>query len=639
MVVRCSPCLFLILFSIAVLGVQLGRIEFEGVPKPQRRGALRRASSQDRMIHRRACPRARCSGPTGRGRTGHSWCLIGAARHKQRVLVVLLVFLLLGADLHERWRVQRQTTGSSRPLAGRRADNRTVGIKDGSERGDDPGGPGQHHGARPCGTLGPTGGVRTAAPTSAGTSSRGRPPHRGTWRIGEAKNPGPQRGDDGPSHEREAAGPAAAAAEALRESLLQAALAARTSWTLWAEYLVTLSRTPDPPLASSDGREHSLAAMALVHTRKLAAVRIKWARAVRHAVERASRGAHDQERENPDEGGAERRPSTDVDGSDVQAEIKRMLEGITQQVRDMLMRYSGGGGDDGELEALKAKVQRTVDAVHAARESMLPSQRATLAATDGGASLVLHASPSGGTSSVLASIGRGARAPYSDASAEPAARATGRRRNRGSGRTKKKPHLTVFFGNATSFSDKAESKLLTCGADLWYAVETHLRGRALDDTVKRVDAEGWRVCYSAAAASPTAERGTQGGAMAAAKSHLVARPMLNYIRTNPGYASPKQDLVGFNVGLRGGEVLIFGGYARGGSFFPMAAGIARITQHGLIPFVWIADFTRPPAELEAHPVISGLKAVVVKPRGGSITCHQGRGTLIDFVVCSADMEP
>ncbi len=39
------------------------------------------------------------------------------------------------------------------------------------------------------------------------------------------------------------------------------------------------------------------------------------------------------------------------------------------------------------------------------------------------------------------------------------------------------------------------------------------------------------------------------------------------------------------------------------------------------------------------PVVETLGAVVIRPTGGEITCHQGKGSLIDYALCSRVLAP
>ena len=87
------------------------------------------------------------------------------------------------------------------------------------------------------------------------------------------------------------------------------------------------------------------------------------------------------------------------------------------------------------------------------------------------------------------------------------------------------------------------------------------------------------------------------------------------------------------------NVLVFSGYAREGLIGHLAASIAKQTQGGKLPFIFFADFNTDLSSLANQQWISDLDAVVIKPSGGEISCHKGKGSLIDGTVCSERLQP
>ncbi len=81
------------------------------------------------------------------------------------------------------------------------------------------------------------------------------------------------------------------------------------------------------------------------------------------------------------------------------------------------------------------------------------------------------------------------------------------------------------------------------------------------------------------------------------------------------------------------------GYARDGDYLPLLGHIAKATLQGVVPFVWICDFNTHPEVLEADPAVAAMEAVVLRPSGGAVSCHQGTGTLIDCAVVSKKVLP
>ncbi len=53
----------------------------------------------------------------------------------------------------------------------------------------------------------------------------------------------------------------------------------------------------------------------------------------------------------------------------------------------------------------------------------------------------------------------------------------------------------------------------------------------------------------------------------------------------------------------------------------------------------LCDFNVPPGILEDEAALKALNAAVLRPRGGSVSCHQGKGTLIDYAVVSKRVLP
>ncbi len=106
-----------------------------------------------------------------------------------------------------------------------------------------------------------------------------------------------------------------------------------------------------------------------------------------------------------------------------------------------------------------------------------------------------------------------------------------------------------------------------------------------------------------------------------------------------GHRSATDDMVGLNIPLRGAEILVFGSYAREGRYMHHISAVAQATLQGRIPFIWLGDFNTTAEAMEAEPALAALDAVVVRPGGGSISCHQGAGSLIDFAIISRHALP
>ena len=219
----------------------------------------------------------------------------------------------------------------------------------------------------------------------------------------------------------------------------------------------------------------------------------------------------------------------------------------------------------------------------------------------------------------------------------PVPQQRGRNRRRGSGLSKSAGFMDSFYGNVTSLSPKAEDFLLSSGCSLWLAGESHIRR---EDISRRCRAwlNQWSLTVCPAAPSLESERGSYGGVIAAARKHLFTEHICGDTSEDGWAISAEHDLAGRTVHLRGVDVMVLGGYARNGDYHQMAAAIARMTRHGKVPFVLLADFNASPDEVREEGWLNELDAEVILPQA-SITCHQGAGSLIDFGVASKCLAP
>ncbi len=212
-----------------------------------------------------------------------------------------------------------------------------------------------------------------------------------------------------------------------------------------------------------------------------------------------------------------------------------------------------------------------------------------------------------------------------------------RHRRRGSGSSRKKRFLGIYYGNITSMSKKAEHYLLSLPDDIWLAAETHIRQEDIEWRCRGWSRK-WEITAVPAAPSTESHSGSYGGVVAAARRHLSTSTIAGDVPKSGWCLSCITDLAGRTVHLEGVDVLIFGGYARHGDYSQLAAAVARATRNGQLPFVWLADFNASPSELEEAEWLGRLDAHVIRP-DASITCHQGRGSIIDFGICSRCLLP
>ncbi len=303
------------------------------------------------------------------------------------------------------------------------------------------------------------------------------------------------------------------------------------------------------------------------------------------------------------------------------ANFKRGLREVADKVRKVVRAR---GQDQLTLDLLRDQVQQLAEATARSNSAAATSARET-------------------TSTPTPSTNDLATTPlYKPGTRPHAPRGAGdnrRRTTRGRHEAEKPQFVEVFFANVTSFSEKAKARLTGDGAPIWIAVETHARGARLEGEVSKLTNTGWHCTFSDAILSDKSESGTQGGALAATRGHLCVRPMAGDTRETYGHRSATDDMVGLNIPLRGAEILVFGSYAREGRYMQHVSAVAQATLQGRIPFIWLGDFNTTAEAMEAEPALAALDAVVVRPGGGSVSCHQGAGSLIDFTIISRHALP
>ncbi len=414
-------------------------------------------------------------------------------------------------------------------------------------------------------------------------------------------------------------------AAALDDALASSIAAFQSAWNSWANCILAAAAANDIGgedavyAAQGVANAANLARAAMVH---LARKRTEWQR---------NRGHESSTDEPTAEAPTNRAHKRKVKGHDPLelkaddtaslADFKRGLREVAEKVRKVVRAR---GQDQQTLDQLRNQVQQLAEATagsgratttNAVEDTPTPTPTRTSHAT----------------------------APLYYPGASPQGRrgtGDGRRRTtRGRHEANKPQFVEVFFANVTSFSEKAKTRLTGAGAPVWIAVETHMRGTKLDGEVSKLANAGWHCTYSDAALSDRSDSGTQGGALAAARGHLCARPMAGDAREAHGHRSSTDDMVGLNIPLRGAEILVFGSYAREGRYMPHISAVAQATLQGRIPFIWLGDFNTTAEAMEVEPALAALDAVVVRPGGGRISCHQGAGSLIDFAIVSRHALP
>ncbi len=481
-------------------------------------------------------------------------------------------------------------------------------------------------------------GVYRGGHATAGAAKVGPDPARrasATWemdllRVGEAKNPGPSTQCGAASErasQRELIGRTAVQDQRDRgaecDDLVQGYVAFQKAWTSWADCLEMGSGDEGHDDCSRIQGLANAARLAQSAMIELARRRARWQRSWGARAEAADTGDVDPQaprtgRTKLKKAGADPLDINNDDPEDL-ADFKRGLRRVSELVRAVVRSR---GRDEEALRAVSGQVQRLADMTASAPLGRDHGTRTGIGSHDMGCASTVPRRPNAPT----------AHSMNGQASATRTARTL--RTARGRHEARRPQYLEVFYANVTSFSDKAEAYMIGSNLQVWFAAETHLRGGAVTEAARKLAGGGWHCFYSDAARSDRSATGTQGGVLAAARNHLCVQPMARDVREDHGHRSATEDLVGLNVPLRGAELLVFGGYAREGKYLPLLAQVAKATMNGKIPFVWLADFNVPPEALENEPALTALDAVVLRPTGGAISCHQGAGSLIDFAIAS-----
>lgn len=103
--------------------------------------------------------------------------------------------------------------------------------------------------------------------------------------------------------------------------------------------------------------------------------------------------------------------------------------------------------------------------------------------------------------------------------------------------------------------------------------------------------------------------------------------------------SSTQDLISMSIRFPASNVLVYGGYCRDGDTAGHLARIASDTQGEKLGFVWVSDFNTPIDIIIENPAFQELNAMVIKPSGASVSCVQGKGSVIDYVIASRTVAP
>ena len=168
--------------------------------------------------------------------------------------------------------------------------------------------------------------------------------------------------------------------------------------------------------------------------------------------------------------------------------------------------------------------------------------------------------------------------------------------------------------------------------------ETHVR-----EQDRRTDVESFKrgrsVKMAPAVASESSANGNYGGVIGAVRKHLATTPILCDREIQHVTLSKYSDIVGRTLHFKSTDVIGLGAYARNGEYQRIIKDVCEITRCGSIPFFLLADFNATAEDIYASGLLESLDARIILPEGGGVTCHQGNGSLIDYMIVSNKLQP
>ena len=149
---------------------------------------------------------------------------------------------------------------------------------------------------------------------------------------------------------------------------------------------------------------------------------------------------------------------------------------------------------------------------------------------------------------------------------------------------------------------------------------------------------GRHITAGAAKASDLSETGSVGGVATSAKAHLVSTCEAKDRQQGRWWLSPHVDITCRTIPLKAGrELLLLAACARDGVMNGIMKYVSEVSQEGKRPFILMADFNRVPGQLGERDWLARVGASPKVAQGGEATRHQGKGSCIDYVICSGSI--
>ena len=251
---------------------------------------------------------------------------------------------------------------------------------------------------------------------------------------------------------------------------------------------------------------------------------------------------------------------------------------------------------------------------------------------------VSQGAPAVSSPSPVPTVGKkGAERHKQQSRALPPSSPLDRRRGHRGSQGRRLQSFCLHFANITSMSDKAFDYIQHNPPDFGVYVESHVGARRLHFGFQPFLQQHWQVTAAPADDSTTSTKGTYGGAVSICRPHLSQRPLQDDRPLRRLWKSGLHQAAGRQVRLNGVGVLLLGGYHKDEVQPAMLQELYTITNGGSVPFIYAADFNKPPEWWDGSPWLHHLRCRVVAP--DQATCTSGDGATLDYFLISDSLWP
>ena len=210
-------------------------------------------------------------------------------------------------------------------------------------------------------------------------------------------------------------------------------------------------------------------------------------------------------------------------------------------------------------------------------------------------------------------------------------------RRRSGGKNNAKPDtIGIYFANFNKNTPKARRYVIDRTEQVKCLVETHVEKDRVRWEMSQYIRGHNVTCAPARNTLDDKDNGNEGGTLVLGQKTINTQSLCEDAKVDgmPIHISELHNLAGRLVCTTGFNFLVLSGYARDGDIKELLDEVAIVTRNGSIPFVLGADFNKSPQQVEAAAETRLLRAVVMTPTNAEVTCHQGKGSMIDFFLVS-----